>query len=528
MKQNNIIMKINILPKASLILLVCVASMSCRKDLLGITDPNTFNYATYFNTPDEIRQGSTAVYLSFYNNDMMGFQWPEMFDVLANEAQPSLPALANEPMVSALWQYQFENTNTVIGQFWKMCYQMILRSNLVLDKGAQYIAKNGDDNAHVVSRSMGEAYFLRGYAYFQLAFYWGKVPIRKTYDQSNNINAPRAASADDVWAVAEDDFKKAQALLPEKWDDANVGRATSGAATGFLGKLYLFTNKYTDALAQFNSLNGKYSLLPGAQWEENFGETNKNNAESLFEVQFQWFDGNWWLAPITVSEGVNNLPGTQSGRQQLYGWNDWGNWFFPSRRANDFVYTDETGSSYTDPRAQLTFYGGIGDMTWMDKSASGPRPYDFATLGYWYKKILNKEYKETENNLQSSNNLRLLRYADVLLMAAECKLDLNDVQGCVDLINQVRTRIGAFAYQKTYSKDQAFDLLKRERQLELMGEQHRFDDLKRWNILVETMNVETQALFGAPRVSAKHQLFPIPLSEIDTNLGLGTVNDQWN
>ena len=521
-------MRKNILLKLIVIIFVCFTSWSCKKNLLDITDPNNFNYANYFNTPDEIRQGSTAIYLSFYNNDMMGFQWPEMFDVLANEAQPSLPALANEPAVSALWQYQFENTNTVIGQFWKMQYQMILRANLVLDKGAAYIQKNGDDNAHIASYSMGEAYFLRGYAYSQLAFYWGKVPIRTSFDQSNNVNAPRSATVDEVWAIAEGDFKQAQALLPEKWDDANVGRATKGSATGFLGKLYLYTKKYSDAQTQFASLNGKYDLLPGNQWADNFGETNKNNEESLFEVQFQWFNGNWVNAPITAVEGVNNLPGTQTGRPQLYGWNDWGNWFFPSRRVNDFVYTDEGGNSYTDPRAQLTFYGGIGAMTWLNKSPLGPRPYDFATLGYWYKKILNKEYKETENNLQSSNNLRLLRYADVLLMSAECKLNLGDVPGCMALINQVRTRIGAFTYNNTYSADQAFKLLQRERQLEFMGEEIRFNDLKRWNLLVDTMNVETQALFGAPRVSAKHLLFPIPLAEIDSNPGLGTVNDQWN
>jgi len=502
--------------------------ISCKKDHLDIKDPNTFNYANYFNTPDEIRQGANAIYLAFYNNDMMGFQWPEMFDALANEAQPTLPALANEPMVSALWQYQFENTNTVIAQFWKMQYQMILRANLVLDKGANYIVKNGDDNAHIVSRSMGEAYFLRGYAYFQLAFYWGRVPIRITFDQSNNVNAPRAATTEDVWAVAEGDFKQAQTLLPSTWDDANVGRATSGAATGFLGKLYLYNKKYADAKAQFEALNGKYTLLPGSQWLDNFGETNKNNKESLFEVQFQWFDGNWFLAPITIVEGVNNTPGTQSGRQQLYGWNDWGNWFFPPRRVNDFVYKDESGINYQDPRASLTFYGGIGAMTWLNKSPNGPQPYDFATNGYWYKKILNKEYKKTEDNLKSSNDLRLLRYADILLMNAECKLNLGDVAGCMSLINQVRARIGAFTYNNTYTATQAFELLKKERQLEFMGEEVRFNDLKRWGILVETMNTETQALFGVSRVSAKHNLFPIPLVEIDTNLGLGAVSNQWN
>src|SRR6185369_11697394 len=110
----------NITIKLSLILLLIPALQSCRKDLLDITDPNTFNYDTYFNTPKEIREGSSAIYLAFNNNNMMGFQWPEMFDALANEAQPTLAALANEPAVSAMWQYQYENTNSVIAQFWKM------------------------------------------------------------------------------------------------------------------------------------------------------------------------------------------------------------------------------------------------------------------------------------------------------------------------------------------------------------------------------------------------------------------------
>ncbi len=79
-------------------------------------------------------------------------------------------------------------------------------------------------------KSHGRRLFLRGWAYFQLAFNWGRVPIRTAYDQIGNEDAARAASADDVWAVAEDDFKKAETLLPATWDDANIGRATSGAA----------------------------------------------------------------------------------------------------------------------------------------------------------------------------------------------------------------------------------------------------------------------------------------------------------
>jgi hypothetical protein len=96
------------------------------------------------------------------------------------------------------------------------------------------------------------------------------------------------------------------------------------------------------------------------------------------------------------------------------------------------------------------------------------------------------------------------------------------------LINQVRERIGAFKYLGSYSKAQAFELLKRERQIEFMGEQVRFNDLKRWGILEETMNPELQAMFGIQPVTAKHYLWPIPQIEIDSNPGLGLVEDNWN
>jgi hypothetical protein len=122
-----------------------------------------------------------------------------------------------------------------------------------------------------------------------------------------------------------------------------------------------------------------------------------------------------------------------------------------------------------------------------------------------------------------------MRYADVLLMRAECRIKLGSVADGIVLINQVRTRIGAFAYTQTYTQEQAFELLKRERQLEFMGEQVRYNDLKRWGILRETMNIEMQAMFGYPNaVLDKHYWFPIPKAEIDSNKEFGFVADSWN
>jgi hypothetical protein len=512
--------------KAILLISILIVS-SCNKDILNFADKSNYNTGNYFKTPGEIRAGSTAIYNAFRYNAMMGCQWSEMFDVLGAEADPTAAALPNEPDIVPLWNYTYTNGNSTILRYWKSLYVAVLRSNLVIDKAKEYIATNGDDANHIVSQSMGEAYFLRGYAYFQLAFYWGRVPIRTTFDQAGNEDAPRSASADIVWAQAEKDLKTAKELLPDSWDTKNIGRATYGSATGFLGKLYLYNKKYTEADVEFAKLEANHGLLPLAKYLDNFGETNENNKESIFEIQLEWFAGNDLWGVFGVPEGQNK-PSTQNAIPQLYGWNDWGNWTFPVRRVTDFVYNDESGSSYIDPRSKLTFYGGIGAMTWQNNLPTGPVPYDFANLGYWYKKLLNKENKVSENTMQSGNNLRLMRYADVLLMQAECKLFKGDIRGCIQYINKVRDRVGAFLYQGSYNQTQAFDLLKHERQIELMGEQHRFNDLKRWGILKEVMNIEMMAKFGKPNVEDKHYFFPIPQYEIDTNHGLGKVDNQWN
>ncbi len=508
------------------LLTVVVSLTSCNESVLDLKDLNQFNTATYFNTPEEIQQGVNGAYHALFLNSMLQWRYYEMYDALANEFEPTPASLSNEANIVQFWHYEYNNGSNVISGLWQDLYAMILRANLVIEKSTNYIEKNGDDP--LVDQSMGEAYFLRGWAYSQLAFHWGRVPIRITYDQSDNIDAPRADNVSEVWAVAESDFKLAQQLLPATYDAANLGRATSGAATAFLGKLYLYNKEYDKADLEFAKLdNGNYALLPGNRWDDNFGEVNENNEESIFEWQLNFEAGDNKGAVWGSTEKRPN-PGTNMLRPQLYSWNLWANWKFQPRRVADFQYKDETGADYVDPRAALTFYGGIGDNTWLDESPDGPRPYDFATNGYWYRKGTNREIKETENNTESGNNLRVMRYADVILMRAECKILTTKVAEGIDFINEVRRRIGAFEYTKGYSQDEAFNLLKRERQLEFMGEGMRYNDLVRWGILEETMNPETMALFGKNTVTNKHYLFPIPLTEIDSNPGFGDVSGDWN
>lgn len=519
----------NLINKKLIALLLVLFAISCNEDIMNYKDQNTYSSDTYFNTPGEIVKGANAIYSTFYFNSLYAWRLPEAFDVLANEVEATPAAAANEANVMAMYLYQYNNTNDIIAGWWRLLYKMVLRSNLVLDKANVYLKDKGDNP--LVKRSLGEAYFLRGWAYSQLAFYYGRVPLRLTFDQTGKEDAPRSATVKEVWDVAEADLKMAKDLLPEvsTYSNAELGRASKGAAIGFLGKLYLYNKDYAKAEAEFALLDGKYSLLPVNRWNENFDEiANENNEESIFEIQFQFFGGGELYGMFGDPEG-GSTTATNTAHVQLYTWGaigGWDNWRFQPLRSKDFQYQDEANKSFVDPRAALTFYGGIGDNTIFDKSAGGPKPYTYTNTNpqiYYYKKCTNVEY--SGGTMESGVNTNLMRYADVLLMRAECKLETGDTPGCLSFINKVRERIGAFKYLGSYSKDQAFELLKRERQLEFMGEQVRYNDLKRWGILEKTMNPELQTLVGIQPVNASHYLWPIPQIEIDSNLGLGSTEN---
>jgi len=515
--------------KCNTVILGLLIIVSCTSDILDYNDPNNIDTQSYFNTPEQIELSANAIYSGFFYGRMFGWKYQQVFDALANELAPQPPALSNEPNIVAFWKYQFNSNNDCITGYWKMLYRLILRCNLTIDKGNEYL--ENDNSNQTVREAIGQAYFIRGWAYTQLAFYWGRVPLRTVYDQTGNENAPRSDTVEEVWAIAENDLKEAQSLLPSKWNDANIGRATSGAATAFLGKLLLFNNRYQEAENEFSKIASSYSLVTADEWYDMFTERSPNGRESIFEIQFKYWDG--VNAPAAIwddPEGANswNVLGRETGHNQLYGWNDWNNWNFQPRRIDDFKYKDETGKDYVDPRAKLTFYekaGGIGDDVFCEECADGPIPFE--QNDPYYKKYLNKEYKFNESNCHSSNNLILMRYADVILMRAECALKVSDVSKAISFINEVRKRIGAYEYTQTYTADQVFELLKRERQIELMGEYHRFDDLKRWGILKETMDPEMAAIGSSP-IDSKFYLWPIPQTEIDSNPGLGTVANDWN
>ena len=355
----------------------------------------------------------------------------------------------------------------------------------------------------------------------------GRCPVRRTIEDMAIKNYARAETEQEVVDYILELLEDAEANLPVSWDDSNVGRATRGAAVALRGELYLWEGDYTNAEAEFAKLASSpysYALLP--DYGDVHTEANDNSVEAVFEVQHAYNPSAsaWYMFDGQESWGPDQCC---TGRAMEYGWNDWFNVYVSESAVAAFKY-EINDHEYTDPRAFYTFYsdsahGGDTDY-YCETCEDGVQPYPYETKGFGWKKYQRYEILEKEGSPKSGINTRVIRYADVLLMRAECKIQNSDTPGALDLINEVRERAGAEAYESLGSDPMT--ILKRERRLELCGEQVRFWDLIRWGDLVDVLNAEKEAQGEGTPVQSKHYHFPITIDELDTNLDM--INDYYD
>jgi hypothetical protein len=381
----------------------------------------------------------------------------------------------------------------------------VLRWNYTGITRANYILEHKDNidfprKAHILA----EAKFLRAYYYFELVKYFGDVPLiidkRIGIEEARTI--PRSPKAE-VYAQIEADLVAAAAVLTPV--AAQKGRATRGAAKALLGKVYLYQNKFTEAAAIFDEIidSGQYSLYP--DYSQLFSVAAENNSETIFDVEYTGLEGGSYGCLICL-EG-NAAVGFQGIRQYtgpVYG--DGNSYNLPTpelyaafspidpRRAATVLDIEAFIAAHTNP-ASITYAIGAGGHT-----------------GYYNNKYIKKqgEIGLPDNDLTSPVNYRVLRYADVLLMAAEAHYQLGNPSRATALVNQIRQRAGipgasVNSIEKVYN----------ERRLELSGEGLRFFDLVRTG----------QAAQYIPGfVVGKHEVFPIPQVEIDLAGGTWSQN----
>jgi hypothetical protein len=486
---------------------------SCKKEL-EVANPNTLTTVQFWQSASDAKLGINAVYGNFYRIGAYA-RW-----IHFNQNLRSDEGTSNSPWLDLQnWQkFLIVNYNFDCGiQTWHDHYAGIYRANQVIDN-----LPNINMDATLKAQYIAEAKFLRALYYFNLTSLWGNVPLSLKTSTTSDL-LPYSTNAQD-WAQIEKDLTEAIPNLPAKYSDAEVGRATKGAAYALLGKAYLQQLKYTEAKTAFDWLvtgEGKqyYDLMPN--YQDNFTDLHENNIESVFEVQFS----------SQNKGGDTDGPGSSVGdeRAQFFGprgvgWSD--------GQATRFIVTElskeKALDGNRDPRLPVTAIFDSLDVRGSEYSMVFGQ--SFKSRGYgenevWFHKYEDDYAKNTED-YYSPINFRVIRFADVLLMYAECLNGIGKTQDAYQYVDKVRQRSNMAklsAVKPNLSQADFLLQLQHERVTELAGEGTRWNDLVRWGILDDPAKVKALALHDPDFnnfVVGRHKYLPIPQSEIDLNPNL--------
>jgi starch-binding outer membrane protein, SusD/RagB family len=398
----------------------------------------------------------------------------------------------------------------------------IWTGNLALVNLCNTTIKEVNTNTAIVAstaikqQTIAEARFLRAYAYFNLVRFFGRVPIYDSLfsNPASQNNIPQSTAAQ-VYTFIENDLIFAAANLPLSWEAKFAGRVTSGAANGLLAKVYLTQQKWAQAMAAANTVmtSGQYDL--STTYDKIFREEGENSKESVFEVQ------------ATASAAIPSANGVQYAQiQGIRGsgiWDQGWGWNSPST----FL---EAAYEPNDPRKNRTImYTSTGTTTYQTIYGEN-LPTGLPNPRYNNKVYTNPSLRNTYGNRFGYwMNVRILRYADVVLMFAEAA---NEVGGASDIIaartalNSVRARarVGAVAGTlpdiTTTDQNTLRNAIRQERRIELAMEHDRFFDLVRWGTAQTVLNAAGKTNF----LNSRDVLLPIPQTQIDLSAGVLTQN----
>jgi starch-binding outer membrane protein, SusD/RagB family len=502
--------------KSILLLLTAVFMYTaCGDGFLNKIDNTSINSSSFYKSESDAIKSVNAVYAPMQNISLWGRRIHFLLDFSCDEIGPT-PNTQGPPLELILHTFGPVG-NEHIDEPWRAFYRIISKANITI-KNVGAMEDALFTTPGMKARVLGEAKFLRALAYFYINAIWNGGPLR-TEANDTEISVARASAAE-IWAQVEQDLVDAKNALPVSYPAADLGRVTKGAAQSLLGKAYLFQQKWSLAETEFMAVinSGAYYLMGGpndpagqattveeaiAAMRKNHNFGVKNIGESVFEVQFAAGLG-----------GLSWNSGAETGRQEStirpheYGVD--GRSFYNCKPNAGLIAAyggTGTGIGERDPRVEAFYF------TQNDFLDNGATPYAtiFANSGYAWKKYQDGNFVSTGND--NDVNHDVIRYADVLLMAAEAKIQQDKVDEGIALINQIRKRAdptGAIVPERALGagKTQAIDWLILERRLELAGEQTRRLDLVRWGIakdVIPTFQV------------GKHEYFPIPQFEINSN-----------
>lgn len=400
--------------------------------------------------------------------------------------------------------YSHTPVNSSLTDLWQAAYEGVNRANYMF----QYKDKNpaGETVEFAGKESLfGEVYFLRAYYYFQLVRMFGDVPlfVDKRLSLSESKTLQRSPKAD-VYKQIESDLSAAIASLPPV--QVQKGRITKYAAQALLGKVFLYQNKFSDAAAMLENVINQNAFTLEPDYNAIFLSSGENGSESVFEIQYSNTSPyyNWG----GYNRGQGNYAVQQNGIRGLNG-------------SAAMPYAPGWSTNLPTQNLAAAYEAGDKrkDVTVLDieayKNANPSYNITYQVAPYKNTGLYNQKYLprkgETSGQLELNyaNNFRIIRYSDVLLMAAEAynrSSTPNDVKA-QEYLNKVRQRaFGNTSHNITATGPALLQAIWSERRLELAMEGDRFFDLVRTG---EAASKLTGFVVG------KHEVFPIPQSEVN-------------
>jgi len=493
-------------------MLAIVAGMTACDDMLDVTNPNNQTTYDFGDSESELQE----VIIACYNRIRL--------EGTFSRVGYTLDAVRGDEVwnSSQQWYLEYDNLNSPgtieIGDqwIWRDCYHVVNRTNFVLSK-VDGVTMSEDSYNQIA----GQALFLRSLAYYELATYYQTVPLITDYASYSDINTMYAANntQDEVFDKIEEDLTLAMEMLPkrDKGGEWSKGRATCGAAAGYLARALMFRHKFTEAYAVLKDIMagvyGHYELT--ADYGDNFreGAAYENNSESLFEVQFMDYgtggtDQEW--TPVNISSQATQGHAVESNyaSQQLGSWGDLAGspwlynlfkkesctdgrldprlyWTLVTYESEYNAYTGLKTAAYPDgdPRRNTVYQADITATPLSNTAQGGISIAKFTNAR-------NNIYSSITTGLHCGINLRLMRYSDVLLRAAECENEINGpTQTAIDYINTVRRRVALpdLELSDFPTADHLFEQIANvERPKEFGCENGRGIDLLRWGFFYNT------------------------------------------
>jgi hypothetical protein len=481
----------------------------CKKDFLEKVPQAAVTDENYYKSAQDLINAVNAAYDPIgWETDRKGQIYANLFlfgDVVSDDAIKGGSGTSDIPDFHALETFTGNAGLPALLLPWQRNYTGIYRANIVIEKAP---LSNADEA--IKNRVINEAKFLRAYYHFELVKMYGDVPLITKVLGANDYDQGRTPK-EDVYKQIEADLKDASAL-PEK-GSIEIGRATRGAALALLARVQMYQTRTNPAKWSEVLTNAELVInSPVYGLEENYADIHtvdtENGIESIFEIQ---------STPKVAGSGGDNNSDWANGNEGtlinvMFRGRDNGGWGFncPTLDLLDEFKKEKTVDGKDDPRLKATIIQD-GDTVFNEVYKADINVYPYT--GTYCRKYVEPMdmFKLGLNQSDGPSNYRLIRYADVLLMAAEAANELGLTDKALAYLKKVRDRVNMPEVTET-NKERLREIIWRERRVELALEGHRFFDIVRQGRAKEIMS-KTYTFTDAQEV------FPIPQAEIDMSRG---------